>query len=159
VSQETSPSTRRVLAVLDEKNLAGSVVVLPDSTHTAAAAAAALGCEIAQIAKSIVFRAKLTNRVVLVIASGTNRVDTNRVGALVGEPLEKADAEFVRARTGFAIGGGAPVGHTGPVETFVDEDLFQHGVIWAAAGTPHAVFSMTASDAVTLTGGRVAAIK
>lgn len=159
MSHEMSPSTRRVLTVLQEKSLADNVVFLPDSTHTAAAAAAALGCEVAQIAKSIVFRAKRTDRAVLVVASGTNRVDTKRIGALLGEPLEKADAEFVRERTGFAIGGVSPVGHTGPVETFVDEDLFQHEVIWAAAGTSHAVFSMAPADAVTLTGGRVVTIK
>ena len=159
VSQEISPSTRRVIAVLAEHGLADGVVVLPESTHTAAAAAVALGCEVAQIAKSIVFRATNSDRPILVVASGSNRVDVKKVGALVGEPLEKAGAEFVRARTGFAIGGVAPVGHIEQIETFVDEDLLGHEVIWAAAGTPNSVFRLTPNDAVALIRGHVAPVK
>jgi prolyl-tRNA editing enzyme YbaK/EbsC (Cys-tRNA(Pro) deacylase) len=159
MSSEIGGSAQRVMRALRSANLAGSVVVLPDSTHTAASAAAALGCEVAQIAKSIVLRAVASDRPVLVVTSGINRVDLRRVSALVGEPVEKASADFVRRRTGFAIGGVAPVGLAEPTLTFVDEDLFAHEVIWAAAGTPFSVFGMAPADAVRLTGGQAVRVK
>lgn len=156
---DLGPSAQRVLAILRGEGLADAVVVLPESTHTAAMAASALGCEVAQIAKSIVFRASESDRPILVVASGANRIDVKRLAEHVGEPLAKADADFVRRRTGFAIGGVSPVGHTESVETYVDEDLFGHRVIWAAAGSPNAVFRLTPDDAVRLTGGRVVRVK
>ncbi|MCK5275370.1 MAG: YbaK/EbsC family protein [Alphaproteobacteria bacterium] len=130
----------------------------PKSTRTAAEAAAAIGCEVAQIAKSLVFRARASGRPVLVIASGANRVDEKAVAALIGEKIGRADAGFVRAATGFAIGGVPPVGHDKPIETFIDEDILAFDAIWAAAGTPFAVFRLDPHSLAALTGGRVARV-
>jgi prolyl-tRNA editing enzyme YbaK/EbsC (Cys-tRNA(Pro) deacylase) len=132
---------------------------MPQTTRTAAEAAAAIGCTVAQIAKSLVFRGMRTNTPLLVIASGTNRVDEGKLAALVGEPIAKADAAFARKHTGFAIGGVPPVGHPAPLQTFLDEDLQQYGEIWAAAGTPHAVFRLTPNDLLALTSGKVIPVK
>jgi prolyl-tRNA editing enzyme YbaK/EbsC (Cys-tRNA(Pro) deacylase) len=128
------------------------------STRTAADAAAAIGCTIAQIAKSLVFRAETSGRAVLVVASGVNRVDEAKVGAILGEPIGRADADFVRAKTGFAIGGVPPVGHSEPSITLIDEALFAFAEIWAAAGTPNAVFRLTPAELLSLTGGIRASI-
>ncbi len=152
-------SARRVQDALAGRGFANRIIEMPDSTRSAADAAASVGCTVAQIAKSIVFRAAQSDRPVLVIASGVNRVDEARVGAALGEPLAKADAEFVRASTGFAIGGVPPIGHSGPVEIFIDEDLLRHSEIWAAAGTPRCLFRLTPDDLVRMTGGRVIASK
>jgi len=132
-----------------------AVTIMPDSTRTAADAAAACGCTVAQIAKSIVFRAKRTDRPVLVVASGVNRVSEKAVGRALGEKLGRADADFVRDRTGFAIGGVGPIGHVEAVEIFIDQTLMEYDRIWAAAGTPNAVFSLTPTELVAMTGGRV----
>ncbi len=129
------------------------------TTRTSAEAAAAIGCTVAQIAKSLVFRAVGSNRAVLVIASGVNRVDEKLVAAALGDRIAKADATFVRDKTGFAIGGVAPVGHTEKPVTLIDEDLLQHAEIWAAAGTPNSVFRLTPQALVAITGARVIAIK
>ena len=136
-----------------------TVVELPQSTRTAAEAAQAVGCEVGQIVKSIVFRAAETNRPVLVVTSGANRVSEKAIAALLGEPLAKADAEFVRQRTGFVIGGVPPVGHAEPPVTFIDEDLLAYGEIWAAAGTPNAVFRLTPQDLLALTGAKAVKVK
>ncbi|WP_119459162.1 YbaK/EbsC family protein [Rhodospirillaceae bacterium SYSU D60014] len=135
------------------------VVEFAETTRTAAEAAAAIGCAVAQIAKSLIFRAASSGRPVLVIASGANRVNEKTVAAVLGEKLERADADFVRAKTGFAIGGVPPVGHRESPVTFIDEDLRQFDEIWAAAGTPYAVFRLTPADLVSLTGGTVIAIR
>lgn len=128
------------------------------STRTAADAAAAIGCTVAQIAKSIVFRSVTTDRPVLVVASGSNRVDEKRIAALIGEKIARADAEFVRERTGFAIGGVPPVGHATPPIVLLDADLQSHASIWAAAGTPNAVFELTPAGLARLTGAAFADI-
>lgn len=128
------------------------------STRSAAEAAAALGCDVAQIAKSLVFRTTASDRPVLVVASGAHRVSEERVATVLGEPIGRADATFVRERTGFAIGGVPPVGHAEPLPTIVDETLAQYEVIWAAGGTPNAVFRLTFDDLVRITGGTVAAV-
>jgi prolyl-tRNA editing enzyme YbaK/EbsC (Cys-tRNA(Pro) deacylase) len=154
-----SSSAQRVQAALAAHGLGQTVVELPQSTRTAAEAAAAVGCTVGQIAKSLIFRARDSSRPVLVIASGANRVDERAVAARLGEPLAKADADFVRARTGFAIGGVPPIGHSEPPVIFIDEDLLAYETIWAAAGTPNAVFTLTPADLLALTGGTVAAIK
>ena len=153
-----SPSAQKVQDALRARGFALPVRELERPTRSAAEAAAALGCQVAQIAKSLVFRGVLSGRSVLVIASGVNRVDEARVAALLGEEIAKADASFVRARTGFAIGGVPPVGHSEALETFLDEDLLDLDEIWAAAGTPNAIFKLTPRDLVTMTGGRVARI-
>ena len=126
-------------------------------THTAADAAAAIGCDVAQIAKSLIFRAA-SGQHVLVIASGTNRVDEKAVGALLGQKISRADAQYVRERTGYAIGGIPPVGHASPPITLIDTDLFRYDSLWAGAGTPSAVVQLTPADLLRLTGGQRAVV-
>lgn len=152
------PAVERVRAALAAAGLAVEIVALPDAARTARAAADAIGCELAQIANSLVFRGETSDAALLVMTSGANRVDVARVAALVGEPVGKADAAFVRAATGFAIGGVAPVGHAAPVRTLIDRDLFRHAEIWAAAGHPHAVFRLSPDALLRLTGGAVAEV-
>jgi prolyl-tRNA editing enzyme YbaK/EbsC (Cys-tRNA(Pro) deacylase) len=130
----------------------------PQGTRTAADAAAAVGVEVGQIVKSLVFARPESGRLVLVLTSGSNRVDEARVGELLGEPIARADADAVRVATGYAIGGVPPVGHTEPIETIVDEDLLQYAVVWAAAGTPRDNFAIAPDDLVRATGGRVAVV-
>ena len=134
------------------------VLEFEESTRSAADAAAALGCEVAQIAKSMVFTAVESRRPVLVIASGPVRVDTEKVGELLGEPIERATPDFVRENTGFAIGGVPPIGHRTSPEVFIDETLLNFDRLWAAAGTPNAVFALGSRDLELLTKGLVADI-
>ena len=131
------------------------VLELPASTRTAVEAAAAVGCEVAQIAKSLVFRSAVTSRPVLVIASGANRVDVAAISAHLGEEVLRADPDWVRQTTGFAIGGIPPLAHETEPVTFIDEDLLSLDEVWAAAGTPNAVFKLRPADLVALTGGTV----
>ncbi len=152
-------SARRVQDALAARGFDFSVREFPKSTRTSAEAAAAIGCAVAQIAKSLVFRARASGRPVLVIASGVNRVDEKAVAALIGENIGRADADFVRAATGFAIGGVPPLGHDTPPVTLIDRDLLALDEIWAAAGTPNAVFRLTPQDLVAATAGQVADIK
>ena len=154
-----SPSAQKVQAALAARGFTLQVVELPQSTRTSAEAAAAVGCTVGQIAKSIVFRAARSQRPVLVLTSGVNRVSESAVAVLVGEPLAKADADFVRTRTGFVIGGVPPVGHAESLITFIDEDLLQFAEIWAAAGTPNAVFRLTPEELISLTGGKIMKVK
>jgi prolyl-tRNA editing enzyme YbaK/EbsC (Cys-tRNA(Pro) deacylase) len=158
VINDLSPSAQKVQQALQAMGFELQVVELPDSTRTAAEAAQAVGCQVGQIVKSLVFKAKRSERPVLVVASGSNRVNEKAIEALISEPLGRADADFVRQRTGFAIGGVPPVGHSERLETFIDEDLLQHIEIWAAAGTPNAVFRLTPDDLVQMTGGVVVKI-
>ena len=127
----------------------------PEGTRTAVDAAAAIGCDVEQIVKSLVFR-RASGGPVLVVASGRNRVDEAKVAALLGEPIGKADADFVRTATGYAIGGVPPAGHASPVETLVDEDLMALPELWAAAGTPRTVFPLAPDELVAMTNGRFA---
>lgn len=153
---ELSPSAQRVQAALQAQGYETlQVLELPASTRTVPEAAQAIGCQIAQIVKSLVFKGKRSQRPILVIASGANRVDERRIEALIGESLGKADADFVRQQTGFAIGGVPPLGHTQPLVTFIDQDLLQYDRVWAAAGTPHAVFQLDPTDLARMTGGQV----
>lgn len=133
------------------------VVEFEASTRTSQDAATAIGCTVAEIAKSLIFRSA-GGRSVLVIASGSNRVDEKKVRALLGEKIERADAEFVREATGYAIGGVPPVGHTTPPVVLIDSDLQRFEAVWAAAGTPNAVFKVTPADLVRLTQGQLADI-
>ena len=150
-----SSSALKVQQALDAIGFRLEVVELPDSTRTSAEAAQAVGCQVGQIAKSIIFKALTSDRPVLVIASGPNRVNEKVIGELIGEPIGKADADFVRQRTGFVIGGVPPVGHSERLETFIDQDLLQYPEIWAAAGTPHAVFRLMPVNLVRMTCGLV----
>lgn len=154
-----SASAQKVQDALSERGMSLQVVELPASTRTANEAAQAIGCSVGQIVKSLVFKAKRSGRPVLVIASGVNRVDERKIEALIGEPLGKADADFVRQQTGFVIGGVPPVGHSQPLLTYVDADLLTYSEIWAAAGTPHAVFRLTPQELQALTGGEVVYLK
>jgi prolyl-tRNA editing enzyme YbaK/EbsC (Cys-tRNA(Pro) deacylase) len=149
----------RVRRALLEAGAAARIVQLPQSARTAAEAAAGLGCEVQQIAKSLVFRRADSGDAVLVIASGGNRVDEKLVAAHLGAAIAKADAAFVRAATGFAIGGIPPLGHERPIEKLIDEDLLRYDTVWAAAGTPHAVFSIAPAELVRASAARVVMVK
>lgn len=153
-----SSSAAKVQAALEARGYSFEIRELAQSTRTAAEAAAAIGCEVAQIAKSILFRGADSGKPVLVIASGVNRVDEKAVARLLGEKLGKADADFVRRETGFVIGGVPPVGHDRPIVTFIDVDILAFDEIWAAAGTPFAVFRLDPQLLAGLTGGQVANI-
>jgi len=150
-----SASAKRVQKALDEFNLPLEVIELPGSTRTAADAAQSIGCGIGQIVKSLVFKGKRSEKPVLVVASGINRVSETKVEGLLDEPLGKADADFVREHTGFVIGGVPPIGHPEKLLTIIDEDLFLYSEIWAAAGTPNAVFRLTPEDLLRMTVGKV----
>jgi prolyl-tRNA editing enzyme YbaK/EbsC (Cys-tRNA(Pro) deacylase) len=154
-----SPSAQRIQDRLDSLGFGHRVVEHEGSTRTSEDAAAAVGCDVAQIAKSLIFRTKESIRPVLVIASGVNRVDEKAVGRLIGEKIERADPEFVRESTGFAIGGVPPIGHAVPPLVLIDADLMALDVVWAAAGTPNAVFRLTPSELLRITGGRVEAVR
>ena len=158
MSETLSASARKVQEALRAGGFASQVVELPDSTRTAKEAAAAIGCKVEQIVKSLIFKTRESERPILVVASGTNRVNEQRVGELLGEPIGKADADFVRRHTGFAVGGVPPLAHSEPLTTFIDEDLLRYNEIWAAAGTPFAVFRLTPADLQKMTGGRVVSI-
>ena len=150
-----SASAQKVQDALAAAGFSWRVIELPVPVRTAAEAAAQVGCEVGQIAKSIIFRAATSGRGVLVVTSGTNRVDEARVASLLGEPLGKADATFVRETTGFAIGGVPPLGHATALATFVDQDLLKHREIWAAAGHPNSLFRLDPVDLARMTGGPV----
>ncbi len=150
-----STSAKKVQDALTALDMNLQVVELPSSTRTAVEAAQAVGCQVGQIVKSLVFRAVHSDRPVLVVASGANRVNETRLGVALGESIGKADADYVRQRTGFAIGGVPPLAHAEPLQIFIDQDLMQYAEIWAAAGTPHAVFCLTPAQLVTMTSGTV----
>jgi len=137
-----------------------ALVELTEPARTAADAARLVGCRVAQIANSLVFKMPTRDAAILVMASGGRRVDPARIAEAVGEPVDKADADFVRARTGFVIGGVAPVGHIAPpAAILVDEELLAWPEIWAAAGHPHTVFRLTPDELVQMTGGRIAKVR
>lgn len=153
-----SPSALRVQQALQAQGFDLQVLELPDSTRTAMDAAQAVGCQVGQIVKSLIFKAKRSGHPVLVVASGANRVNERIIEELIAEPLGKADADFVRQHTGFAIGGVPPVGHLETLLTFIDQDLLQYSEVWAAAGTPNAVFRLSPADLARMTGGKVVRI-
>ncbi|WP_300452314.1 YbaK/EbsC family protein [Accumulibacter sp.] len=147
-------SAQRVADLLQRIGHGQPVVLLPASGRTSAEAAAGLGCSIAEIAKSIVFRRLSDDSAVMVVASGANRVDEHKVAARVG-PLGKADATFVREHTGYAIGGVCPIGHVRETLVLVDADLLRFTSLWAAAGHPHAVFALSPEELLAMTGAQV----
>ena len=159
MSPTLSSSAQQVQNKLAELGYANQVIEMPDSTRSAAEAALAVGCGVEQIAKSILFKAGRSGKAVLVVTSGVNRVDEKKVRGLIGEPVKKADADFVREQTGFAIGGVPPLGHARTVLILVDEDLLKYAEIWAAAGTPFAVFKLTPSQLVQMTSAQVADVR
>jgi prolyl-tRNA editing enzyme YbaK/EbsC (Cys-tRNA(Pro) deacylase) len=151
------PNAERVQAELKARGATGDVVELTASTRTSQEAAEAIGTTVAQIAKSLVFLAG--GDPVLVIASGINRVSLPKLAALLGTPAIRPDADAVKRFTGFPIGGVAPVGHATPLRVVIDRDLLQYSEIWAAAGTPNAVFRTTPEELVRITGGEVAEVR
>ena len=152
-----SSSVDRVRAALAAAGHPDTIAAFPEGTRSAADAAAAVGCEVAQIAKSIVFRAG--TRAVVVIASGANRVDMGKVAAVIGQPVRRADGNWVRDTTGFAIGGVSPVGHLAPPIVVLDQGLLALGEVWAAAGSPRHVFRSTPRDLLRIAGAAVADIR
>ncbi len=152
-----SKSLRRVEAALHEAGLSVQIRETDDSARTAEGAAAAVGCEVDQIAKSIIFRGEESGHVVLFLTAGGNRVDPARATEIAGQPLGKADADLIRAETGFAIGGVAPVGHLRRIQAFVDPRLLEFDLVWAAAGTPRHVFAIAPADLIRVTGAEKAA--
>ncbi len=148
-----SSPVERVRRALGAHGLQVEITEFDQSTATSQQAADALGVPVATIVKSLVFL--VDDRIVLVLASGANRVDTSKLGRAAGGKVRKADADRVKAETGFVIGGVPPVGHSRPLETYIDRDLLQHAQLWAAAGSPYAVFPVTPADLVRITGGKV----
>lgn len=158
-AKSLSKSAQTVQDALTQKGLEFKVVELSASTRTANDAAATIGCEVAQIVKSLLFKTKDSHQPILVLASGINRVNEKTIETYVSEKILKADADFTREVTGFAIGGVPPVGHKQIIQTFIDEDLLKYEEIWAAAGTPNAVFSLHSSDLQKLINGKIVNIK
>jgi prolyl-tRNA editing enzyme YbaK/EbsC (Cys-tRNA(Pro) deacylase) len=149
----------RVREALKERGFEPEIVELERTARSASEAADALGVRVEQIVKSLVFRGRRTGRPFLVLVSGANRVDENRISGLLSEEVEIADAAYVREKTGFAIGGVPPVAHAERPEAFVDEDLLVESEVWAAAGHTHVVFGLEPAELVRLTGARVVTIR
>lgn len=159
MSSNLSKSAEKVQSALNKFGLELNVVELKESTRTSQEAADTIGCKVSQIAKSLIFKCKSSQKPLLIIASGTNRVNEKVIKQYIGETLEKADADFVLDHTGFVIGGIPPIGHKNPIQTLIDEDLMQYEEIWAAAGTPHAVFKLTPKILAEITKGCIVSIK
>ena len=152
-------SAKKVQHILDDLGLGLRVVEMPGSTRTAEEAARAVGCEVEQIVKSIVLKTKKTKQAVMVTASGANRISLKRIASILGEAVRMADPDFVREKTGYAIGGVPPVGHREPIPVIIDEDLMGLTDIWAAAGTPQALFRLRPDQLQSITSGQVAMIR
>lgn len=148
-------STERLKAAADAAGLTVEIVLMPESTRTAEEAAQACGCAVGQIVKSLIFKTAHTGKPVLLLVSGSNRVNERQVADLIGEPLARMSGREVRDVTGFAIGGVAPLGATAPLATYFDRDLLQHEFLWAAGGKPNAVFRTNPDDLLRATGAQV----
>lgn len=154
-----SSSAQKIQDQLKSLGYEYTVIEHAESTRTAQEAADRAGCQLGQIVKSLIFKGRESGKPILVLTSGANRVDEKRISAYAGEPISRADADFVRTVTGFAIGGVPPVGHIQKMETYIDEDFLQYQTIWAAAGTPNAIFELKTSDLQTMTNGTLARVK
>ena len=154
-----SPSAQKIQDLLGTLGYNYSVIEHAESTRTAQEAADRAGCLLGQIVKSLIFRGKESGKPILVLTSGSNRVDEKHIREYAREAIGKADADFVRAVTGFAIGGVPPIGHTQPMETYIDEDFLQYELVWAAAGTPNAIFELKTDDLQKMTGGTIARVR
>jgi prolyl-tRNA editing enzyme YbaK/EbsC (Cys-tRNA(Pro) deacylase) len=154
-----SPSAQKIQDLLNSLGYSYRVIEHAESTRTAQEAADRVGCDLGQIVKSLIFRGKTSNKPILVLTSGANRVDEKLISQYAGEPIGRADPDFVRAVTGFAIGGIPPIGHIEKMETYLDEDFLQYAVIWAAAGTPNAVFELKTEDLQKMTEGKTRRVK
>ncbi|WP_343082081.1 YbaK/EbsC family protein [Ostreiculturibacter nitratireducens] len=151
-----SKSIDRVKTALEAAGITAEVLEMGAETRTAEQAAAAAGCALDQIVKSIIFRGETSGHVILFLTAGGNRVDPARASAVAGQPLGKADANLVRAETGFAIGGVAPVGHLTRIRAFLDPRLMEFDHVWAAAGTPRHIFAISPADLLRITGAELA---
>jgi Cys-tRNA(Pro) deacylase len=156
---QLSPTAQKFQDALRARGFDLTVIEHAETTRTAQEAAERVGVTLGQIVKSLIFKGKKTGKPILVLTSGANRVDEKRIEAYAEEKIERADANFVREVTGYAIGGVPPIAHIRHMETYLDEDLLQYEVIWAAAGTPNAVFELTPHDLQQMTGSKVAQIK
>lgn len=154
-----SPSAQRIQDRLNELGINSTVIEFEASTRTAQEAADRVHCQLGQIVKSLLFKTANSHQGILVLTSGANRVDESKLSQTVGEAITRPDADFVRTLTGFSIGGVPPIGHLQPIPTFIDEDLLQYPSVWAAAGTPNAVFQCSPAELVTMTGGKVLPVK
>ncbi|MDD2852049.1 MAG: YbaK/EbsC family protein [Desulfuromonadaceae bacterium] len=153
--KKSSSSVQRVRDALTAAGLNNEVQELPTSTRSAVEAADAVGCNVAQIVKSLILKGVTSCELFLVLTSGGNRISLERIAAMAGEKVAMADAATVREKTGFAIGGVPPLGYLQPLKVYIDQDLMGHGVIWAAAGSPNALFHLAPSDLVRITGGMI----
>ena len=154
-----SPTAQKVQDALRALGFDCTVIEFQETTRTAQDAADRIGCTLGQIVKSLIFTGQQTGKPVLVLTSGLNRVDEKRIAEYAGEPIGRANPDFVRTVTGYAIGGIPPLGHTQKIETYLDEDLLQYATIWSAAGTPNAVFELPAASLQAMTGGKVVRVK
>ena len=154
-----STSAQKIQDLLASLGYAYAVIEHAESTRTAQEAADRAGCELGQIVKSLIFRGKTSGKPILVLTSGSNRVDEKRISGYAGEPIGRAEADFVRNVTGFAIGGVPPIGHSAKMETYLDEDFLPFETIWAAAGTPNAIFELKTPDLQIMTGGKIVQVK
>ena len=154
-----SPSAQKIQDLLTTLGYPYTVIEHAESTRTAQEAADRAGCALGQIVKSLIFKGKESGKPILVLTSGANRVDEKRISGYAGEPIGKADADFARTVTGFVIGGVPPIGHLQKMETYIDEDFLRYPTIWAAAGTPNAIFELKTADLPIMTGGKVVTVK
>lgn len=154
-NKELSKNAQSIQNELTKRNINFKIIEFSQSTRTANDAAHAIGCSVGQIVKSLIFRIKNSNKPVLILVSGSNRVNEKTIETNIGEAIEKADADFTREVTGFAIGGIPPLGHKHAIETYIDKDLLQFEELWAAAGTPNAVFNLKSKDLESITQGKV----
>jgi prolyl-tRNA editing enzyme YbaK/EbsC (Cys-tRNA(Pro) deacylase) len=154
-----SSSAQKVQEKIKSLGFDYTVIEHAESTRTAQEAAERAGCELGQIVKSLIFKGKESGKPILVLTSGANRVDEKRISEYAGEAIGRADADFVRTATGFAIGGVPPIAHPQKLETYLDEDFLQYGTIWAAAGTPNAIFELKTEDLQKMTDGKVVRVK
>jgi len=154
-----SPSAQKIQDLINALGYPYTVIEHAESTRTAQEAADRAGCLLGQIVKSMIFKGKESGKPILVLTSGVNRVDEKRISGYAGETISRPDADFVRAVTGFAIGGVPPVGHIQKMETYIDEDFLQYPTIWAAAGTPNAIFELKTTDLQIMTSGKVVTVK
>lgn len=152
-------SAQRVQEALKKFDIEFQVITFDESTRTSQEAANAIGCHVAQIAKTLIFKGEQSGNAICVIASGINRVDEKKVAQLIGEPIKRADADFVREKTGYAIGGVAPVGFELPIKPLIDQDLMTYEEIWAAAGTPNSVFKLKPHELLQISGGQAVDVK
>jgi prolyl-tRNA editing enzyme YbaK/EbsC (Cys-tRNA(Pro) deacylase) len=153
------PSAQRVQTALEAAGYQGKVVELEASTRTSEEAAAAAGCLLGQIAKSLIFQLEPENQPILILVSGVNRVHEKHFGRFLGGKLVRPDADYVRDVTGFAIGGIPPIGHKSPLKTYIDEDLMEYETVWGAAGTHNAVFPITPQQLQQISNAEIVNVK